>query len=132
VYLELAGVDGLFHVDACASEPREMIFLSLRVDEVESLIALVEAVLDERVQHAVLLVDAVEERANMTKRGESVRRNPQRIVLGFHTLPPPGESRFCPGTSGRYGDRPFERVTSRRIARVAQNQHVPCRSRHLT
>jgi hypothetical protein len=33
---------------------------------VVSLVALFETILDERAKHAVLLVDAVEERANMT------------------------------------------------------------------
>jgi hypothetical protein len=85
VDLDLAGANGLFHVDACAGEPPEMLVSPPGVDQVESLIPLVEPVLDERVKHAVLLTDAVEERANVAILAKSARRNLQRIAVGFHT-----------------------------------------------
>jgi hypothetical protein len=75
-YLELAGLHRLLHVDAYVGEPPEMLVSSLGVDEVERPIPFVEAVLDERPKHAVLLVDAVEERANVATLAESVRRSP--------------------------------------------------------
>jgi hypothetical protein len=62
-----------------------MVFSPPRVDQVESLIPLVEPVLDERVKHAVLLIDAVEERANVAILAKSVRRYLWRVVAGFHT-----------------------------------------------
>jgi hypothetical protein len=61
----LAGTHRLVHVDACFGEPPEMFVSSLWVNEMEGSISQLEAVLDERAEHAVLLVDAVEERANM-------------------------------------------------------------------
>jgi hypothetical protein len=39
---------------------------------VVSLVALIETILDERAKHAVLLVDAVEERANMAILAEGI------------------------------------------------------------
>jgi hypothetical protein len=65
VYFKLPGLDGLFHVDACIGKPSEMILPSLGVNEMESPIPVVEAVLDERAKHAVVLVHAVEQRANV-------------------------------------------------------------------
>ena len=70
-----------------------MLFSSLGVDEVKGLIPLVEAVFDKRAKHTVLLVDAVEERANVAILAKSVWRNLERIVVGFHTSPPHGECR---------------------------------------
>jgi hypothetical protein len=95
--LQLAGVHGLFHVDACVGEAPEMLSSPLGVDEMEGFVPLVEAVFDKRAKHTVLLVDAVEERANVAILAESVRRNPQRIVVGFHTSPPTEERWVCSG-----------------------------------
>jgi hypothetical protein len=82
--LELTGLHGLLHVDACVREPLEMVFPSRWVDEVERPITFLEALFDERVEDAVMLVHAVEERANVAILAESVRPNPQRFVRGFH------------------------------------------------
>jgi hypothetical protein len=49
-----------------------MFFPSLRVNEMESFISPVDAFLDERAKDAVLLVDALKERANVTMLAESV------------------------------------------------------------
>jgi hypothetical protein len=43
-----------------------MFFPAFGVNEMDSLVPPVKAVLHERAKHAVLVVDAVEERANMT------------------------------------------------------------------
>jgi hypothetical protein len=51
---------------------------------VERPITFLEALFDERVEDAVMLVHAVEERANVAILAESVRPNPQRFVRGFH------------------------------------------------
>jgi hypothetical protein len=48
-----------------------MIFPSLRINEVERFVPLVEAIPDERAKHAMLLVDVVEERTNMPMPAES-------------------------------------------------------------
>ena len=82
--LELAGLNGLLHVDACFREPLEMVFPSRWVDEVERPITLLEALFDERVEDAVMLVHPVEERANVAILAESVWRNLKRCVRGFH------------------------------------------------
>src|SRR6266851_5913080 len=52
-----------------------MLVTSLRIDDVNGLFAAFEAVFDERKQHAVLVVVAVEERADVTVRSEN--RAPQ-------------------------------------------------------
>jgi hypothetical protein len=66
------------HVDTCVGESLEMVFASLRVDEMERLIPPVKAIPDERAKHAVLLVDAIEERADVTMLTES---RPEKIWL---------------------------------------------------
>lgn len=43
-----------------------MFFPSLGVNEMEGFVSPLETILDERAKHAMLLVDAVEERTNMT------------------------------------------------------------------
>jgi hypothetical protein len=62
----LAGGHRLLHIDACFGEPPEMFFASLGVNVMVSFVPAVETVLYERAKHAMLLVDAVEERTNMT------------------------------------------------------------------
>jgi hypothetical protein len=72
------------HVDTCLGEPSEMVFALLGVNEMEGFIPLVEAFLDERAKHAVLLVGAVEERANVTMLAESAPRDLQGMPVGVH------------------------------------------------
>jgi hypothetical protein len=85
VHLELAGGHGPLHVDAGVGEPPEMVFASLGIDEVERLVPLVEAVLDERPKDAVMLFHAIEERADVPIPAlESVRRNLQGRVVSLH------------------------------------------------
>jgi hypothetical protein len=50
----------------------------------EGFVPPVEAILDERAKHAVLLVDAVEERANVTTPAETTPGKLQRLPVGFH------------------------------------------------
>jgi hypothetical protein len=87
-YLQLAAVDRLLHVDACLGESAEMFFASRGINEVERFISPLEAVLHERVKHAVLLVHAVEERANVTMLAERASRNLLGIGGGIHLSPP--------------------------------------------
>jgi hypothetical protein len=48
------------------------------------LFAPVEAIFEERAKHPVLLVDAVEESANMTVPGEIASGKLHGMILGFH------------------------------------------------
>src|SRR5260370_24098657 len=64
--LELPGVHRLLHIDTRFREPLQMLFAFLGIHNVGSLFATVEAIFDDRVKHSALLVDAVEESANMT------------------------------------------------------------------
>jgi hypothetical protein len=65
----LAGAHRLLHIDACFGESPEMFFPLLGINEMVGLVAPVQTVLDERAKHTVLLVNAVEERANMLAEG---------------------------------------------------------------
>jgi len=53
-------------IDTRFREPLQMLFPFFRIHDVSSLFAPVEAIFEERAKHPVLLVDAVEESANMT------------------------------------------------------------------
>jgi len=76
------------HIDTCIGEPPEMLFPSLRVDEMESSIPQIEAILDEEAQHPVLLVQAVEESADVTTPAEGAPGKPHGTVVGTHVSPP--------------------------------------------
>jgi hypothetical protein len=83
----LAGFHPLLHIDTSFGEPLEMVFPQLGVDEMESLIPLVEAVFDERAKDPVLLVDAVEESADVTVPAEHTSGKLHGAVGGYHKLP---------------------------------------------
>src|SRR4051794_20636527 len=101
-----------------------MFFSPLRVDEMEGFVPLVEAVLDERPQHAVLLVGAVEECADMAMPAESASGKVQRIVVVFHASPPRRKTGFDPGRSGGYGNRPLRSHTQLRRNRRQRGRSV--------
>jgi hypothetical protein len=63
-----------------------MFFPSLRVDVVISLIPAGETIPDERAKHAMLLVDAIEERADMAILAGSDIGKRQGIGGGFHLI----------------------------------------------
>jgi hypothetical protein len=65
-----------------------MVVSLLGVDEMKGSIASVEAFADERAQHAVLLVGAVEERANVEIAVDISLAELQRNVRCFHSPPP--------------------------------------------
>jgi hypothetical protein len=50
----------------------------------ESLVPLIEAILDERAKHTMLLVHAVEERANVTMLPEGAPVKVHRMVVSCH------------------------------------------------
>ena len=52
-------------VDPCRRQPLQMVVTLIRTDHMNRLVATLEAVRDERKQHAIVLVVAVEERAHM-------------------------------------------------------------------
>jgi hypothetical protein len=63
-----------------------MLFPSLGVNEMVSPVPAVETILDERANHATLLVDAVEEPTDMTTLAESNPAKLRRVPGGFHIL----------------------------------------------
>src|SRR5258708_3021780 len=63
-----------------------MFFASLRVNEMIGLIPLVETIPKIRAEHAMLLVDAVEERANMTLLTENTPRKLHGMPGVLHVL----------------------------------------------
>jgi hypothetical protein len=68
--LQLARVDRCPHVDLGFGESPEMFAAMLGIDKMERSIASLDAILDERAKHPVLLVDVREERADVTMRAE--------------------------------------------------------------
>src|SRR5260370_30844965 len=86
--LELARTHRSLHVDAGFGEPLQMFSLQLGVHDVEGLVPTVEAVFDERAQHPVLLVHAVEECANVTMLTETAPGTLHRAAVRCHISPP--------------------------------------------
>jgi hypothetical protein len=66
----LAGVHHLLHIDACLGQSLQMLFPILGIHNGGSFFAPVDAILVERPEHSVFLVDGVEERADMIWPGE--------------------------------------------------------------
>src|SRR5258707_7633812 len=85
--LQLAPVHRLLHIDACPGEPLQMFFPSLGVNEMEGFIPPVEAIFEERAKHPVLLVDAVEECANVTLPAEIASGELHGMTLVCHISP---------------------------------------------
>src|SRR5467141_1479540 len=65
-----------------------MFVSELGVHDVERLLSPVEAVFDERPKHAVLLVQAIEERAHVTVPAESTAVELGRTIADSHVWPP--------------------------------------------
>ncbi len=64
--LELPTPLGRLRIDAHCAQPLQMIRILIRIYHVNCFVATFKPVLDERQQHAILIVVAVEERADMT------------------------------------------------------------------
>lgn len=62
-----------------------------------SLVALIETILDERAKHAVLFVDAIEERANMTMLAEGILGEVRGASGGIQILTFTQIAAFWPG-----------------------------------
>src|SRR5207302_7112742 len=84
--LELARTHCPLHIDAGFDKTLQMLCLQLGVNDVEGLVATFEAVFDERAQHPVLLVHAVEERANVTMLAEIAAGTSHGTVVRYHLL----------------------------------------------
>jgi hypothetical protein len=93
----LTSVYRILCLDTCLGEPPEVFFPSLGVDEMEGFVASVETILDERAKHSMMLVDAVEERANMTVPAESARGELRGLRGDIHILTFAQERRILPG-----------------------------------
>jgi hypothetical protein len=65
-----------------------MVFPQLGVHEVESFIPPVESLFDERAKHPVLLVETVEESANMTVLAENAPGTSHGTAVRSHISPP--------------------------------------------
>ena len=61
-----------------------MFFLPLGIDVMVGLVAVGETIPDEGAQHTVLLVDAVEERTDMTMPIEKIAAEPHPVRHGLH------------------------------------------------
>src|SRR3954451_4997668 len=86
--LELARTHRLLNVDAGFGEALQMLSLQLGIDDVERLVATVEAVFDEGAQHPVLLIDVVEESANVTVLTETAPGTSHGTAVRCHVSPP--------------------------------------------
>src|ERR1700730_1940970 len=64
--LELPTLLGGRRVDPYRSQPSQMVVTLIRINEGNRLVATLEPVLNERKQHAILFVGAIEERTDMT------------------------------------------------------------------
>jgi hypothetical protein len=65
-----------------------MVFPQLRVYVVEGFVPPLEALFDERAKHPVLLVEAVEESANMTVLAETASGTSHGPAVRSHVSPP--------------------------------------------
>jgi hypothetical protein len=74
-------------IDTCFSEPPEMFFPQLGVNEMERFIPPVETIFDERAKHSMLLIGAIEESTNMMLPGEISSGKPRELILGCHISP---------------------------------------------
>src|SRR5260370_25540070 len=114
--LELARIHRFPHFDAGFGEPPEMVFPQLGVHEVESFVPLLEALFDERAKHPVLLVEAVEESANMTVLAETAAGTLHGTAVRSH-VSPPAATVICQGRADA-----SEQVTLvKRLAQVADD-----------
>ena len=86
-HLQLAGAHRPVHVDPCTGQPLEMLFPEIGIHDVERSLSALNAVLDERAKDPVLLLDAVEESANVTLPPENAPGELHGTVVGFHRLP---------------------------------------------
>src|SRR5207253_3994564 len=86
-HFQLACVHRLVHIDTCFGESLEMLFPELGINDVESFFPLLKAIFDERAKHSVLLVDAVEESANVTLPAENAPGKLNRMAVGCHISP---------------------------------------------
>src|SRR6266545_7693586 len=109
-----------------------MVFASLRIDEMECLLPVVEAFLDEGLKDAVMLVHAVEERTDVAIRSvESIRRDPQRTAVAFHDyLPTSRVPRITPlGDAPPYSvpscSHPIRRMVRRAVAMTGEHRSRP-------
>src|SRR4051812_9610392 len=65
-HLQLPSIHHLLHIDTCFGKPSEVLYPPLGVNQVVTFFSPVESILDERAKHPIVLVEAVEERTNMT------------------------------------------------------------------
>jgi hypothetical protein len=67
---ELAAIARGGDIDSGRRQPLDVLVTSLGVDSVDGLLAALEAVLNERKQHPILIIMVVEKRADMTWRAK--------------------------------------------------------------
>jgi hypothetical protein len=86
--LELAGIQRLLHVNAGFGEPFEMVLLQLRIYDVKRFVPSLEPLFDERAKHPVLLIEVVEESANVTVMAETAASTLYGTAVCSHVSPP--------------------------------------------
>src|SRR5437667_12887484 len=83
-HFQLACVHRLVHIDTCFGESLEMLFPELGINDVESFFSLLKAIFDERAKHSVLVVDAVDESANVTFTVDNASVIVNRLTIVCH------------------------------------------------
>jgi hypothetical protein len=78
--LELTVLLGVAHIDAGRLDTPHMVITLLGIDDVEGLLAALEALLNEGKQHAVLFLRGVKEGANMPVFAETCTGDPYRLL----------------------------------------------------
>src|SRR5260370_14164801 len=68
------------HIDARRLQPFKVLLAQLRIDDMERLLTALEAFLDKRQQHLILLVAVVEEGTDMTLCAKHGSGEPDRLV----------------------------------------------------
>jgi len=73
--VQLTSCDRLLHINASLTQPCDVVMRLLGSTNVDRLLPVIEAIFEERAKHTVLLVDGVEQSADMTLRTEIAPAN---------------------------------------------------------
>ena len=85
--LQLSCLHQPLNVYSCLAQSLQILFPILGLHDVRSLFTPIEAILVEGAKHPVLLVQAVEERANVSVRADAGAGRPQGTTVRRHLYP---------------------------------------------